>query len=170
MKKRYWIAFGIAGIIIIVMSAYHFWQRPTRGDIAPPFTLRDLSGKSISLADYRENFILLHFWNTRCDVCRYELAAVEHLNQKFKDRGLVILSVLVDEEKTKDLESTIDSMAHVTFPVLLDSDGVVADVYQVYGVPESFIIGRDGIILERLTGGIDWDALPHIVYFDRLLK
>lgn len=171
MKVRYWIMLGLAGAaVIIAASAYYYLSRPGRGDPAPDFTLEDSSGIRISLSDHRGKVCLVHFWATWCDTCKYELPSVEHLHQKFKDRGLVVLSVLEDQDDPSEALAKIREGMPISFPILLDADGYAAQTYMAYGVPESFIIDKDGVILERLTGGIDWDALPFVSYFDRLLK
>jgi peroxiredoxin len=156
----------IAGIAFIVMSAIHYFKRPSKGDIAPPFSLEEISGQSISLEEYRGKFVLLHFWATWCGTCRYELPAIENLNEKFKDSGLVVVSVLADDKAVPGLKQIFK----ITFPVLLDPEGAVADKYMVYGVPESFIIDPEGIIVSRLSGKVNWDSRLRSGYFDRLLK
>ena len=112
---------------------------------------------------------MLHFWASWCSTCRYELPSLEHLNRKLSDKGLVIISILEDEVLTPSDIERLNSMSSLTFPVLLDKENRVADEYMSYGVPESFIIDRDGVILERISGAVDWISPPRLAYFNRLL-
>lgn len=165
MRRLFLILIAIAGIAFIVMSAIHYFKRPSKGDVAPAFSLTEISGQNISLEKNRGKTVLLHFWATWCNTCRYELPAIERLNERFKDRGLAVISVLVDENDA----SGVKQFFKITFPVLIDPEGLIADEYMVYGVPESFIIGPDGIILARFDGAVDWDSRSKAAYFDRIL-
>jgi len=165
VRKLFIIFIVIAGIAFIVMSAIHYFERPSKGDAAPVFSLAVSSGENVSLADYRGKVVLLHFWATWCNTCRYELPAIEELNRRFAGRGLNIISILVDENDV----SHAKEFFKITFPVLEDPEGAVADQYMVYGVPESFIIGPDGVILARFNGAVNWDSGSKTAYFDRLL-
>lgn len=165
MRRLFIIFIIIAGITVIVMSAIHYFQRPSKGDAAPAFTLTELSGKTVSLEEFRGKYVLLHFWATWCGTCRYELPAIEKLNRKFAGRGLAVISVLVDEKVFPDIKNIFK----ITFPVFSDPEGAVADEYMVYGVPESFIIDREGIILARFNGSVDWDSPSRTAHFDSLL-
>lgn len=169
MKKRYWILLTIAGIVIIAMSAYHYIKLPKRGDLAPSFSLKETSGKIVSLDEYRGKIVLLHFWASWCNVCRYELPAVERLYNQFKDKGLVVLSILEEEDLSLNDAVRLKKTFALTLPVLLDDNAEVADKYMSYGVPESFIIGRDGVILERIPGAVNWNDAAKTAYFNKLL-
>ncbi len=170
MKLRYLLVIVIAGSIVVLMSAIFFNTGPGKGDPAPNFHLQDASGKNISLNQLEGEVVLLHFWATWCDLCLYELVSVEHLHKEFKQKGLNVISVLEDADSLPNLKVKIKQFSNISFPVLFDPDGQAARKYGVYGVPESFIISKKGIVLERLQGGVDWDALPYIVYFDKLLQ
>ncbi|PIU58250.1 MAG: TlpA family protein disulfide reductase [Deltaproteobacteria bacterium CG07_land_8_20_14_0_80_38_7] len=170
MKKRYLIAILIAGVILTIMSAVFFGKKLDKGDIAPAFELSAVDGKIFKLDEYRGKIVLVHFWATWCDICRYELPLIAHISKEFKDKGLVVLSVLEDDTDAQNVKRFLEFFPSVDFPILLDRKGIVADAYTVYGVPESFLIDKDGVVLKRLSGGIDWDALPYITYFDRILK
>lgn len=163
MKKRHLIVMLIAGIVIVMMSAIYFGESLKRGEVAPLFTLKNVSGNAIALENYRGKIVLLHFWAKWCPVCLSELPDIERLRSKFDDNKLVILSVLVDETEMGRLDT-------LPFPVLLDTDGTVSDAYHVRGVPESFIVGRDGLILDHFSGKVEWNSEKYTDYFQRLLK
>lgn len=165
MKKRYLIAIMIAGIILTVMSAYHFWARPKSGDMAPPFTLKDISGKEVSLENEKGRLVFLHFWSTWCWTCISEIPAVEKIYNEFEEKDLVVLTILVDDDG-RNL-SGIMKRTQINYPVLLDPEGSVADAYAVWGVPETFIIDRNGVILDRTASAINYNEVKR--YLDLLL-
>lgn len=167
MKTRYWIIFAIAGIMIIVMSAYHYWTRPGKGDVAPQFALPDIAGREILLADYQGRVVFLNFWATWCHTCRAELPVIEQINRKFGKSGLAVISILVDEKYPQNSIQEIKRYIPFTFPVLVDDNGNVADAYEVWGVPESFIIDRDGIILKRFSSAVTEEEVES--YLNRFL-
>jgi peroxiredoxin len=159
MSARYWIVLAIAGIIIIVMSAYHYWVRPNKGDIAPSFVLQDIANEQISLSDYRGKVILLHFWSTWCHTCQAELPLIEKLNREYETKGLKVLSILVDERHPQKGVNEMKKIVPFDFSVLIDPKGQVADAYEVWGVPESFIIDRDGTILKRFSRAVSEEEI-----------
>ena len=169
MKLRYLIAITIAGILI-GMSAYHYLTRLGEGDPAPNFTLPDITGKQHTLEEYRGSIVALHFWATWCESCKLETPAIEHFHRVYGKRGLKIVSVLEDEH---DAEAKLQAFAMrtgISFPVLFDRTGKVAREYQSYGVPETFFIDENGIVLKRITGAIDWNGKANKEYVESILK
>lgn len=155
MKVRYWIAILIAGILI-GMSAYYYVTRLGTGDIAPNFELPDGTGKVHTLGDYQGDVVLVHFWATWCDTCLREIPQLEKTYQGLKDGGLKVIGILEDKP--------VNLSIPLSFPVLLDEYGKVARLYGSYGVPETFVISRDGIIEERWTGPVEWSN-PRVVAY-----
>jgi peroxiredoxin len=105
------------------------------------FSLTDLDGKSYSLSGLRGKFVLVNFWATWCPPCRKEMPDLELIYQKFKSHGLVILAIS-DEESGK--VKTFIEEKKFTFPVLLDSGRKVNELFQVEGIPKSFVYDREG--------------------------
>jgi peroxiredoxin len=169
MKLRYLIAFMIAGILI-GMSAYHYLTRLGEGDPAPSFSLPDITHEKHTLEEYRGDVVALHFWATWCDVCLVEIPEIEKINRKFKDSDFKVVSILEDEHDAEAKLQAYMVRNKITFPVLFDSMGKVASAYQSYGVPETFFIGRNGVIIKRVTGGIDWNGSEYTAYIESLLK
>lgn len=168
MKARYWIGIAIAGILI-GMSAYHFVTRLGSGDPAPDFVLTDSAGRRHSLSNYRGKVVLLHFWSTWCSLCRMEMPAIEDLSRLYRDRGLAVVAVLVHEGNPEEALKLFRQRTKLSVPVLLDRNDEVAHRYDSYTVPESFFIDRDGIIIRRIGGGVDWDGMPYHSFIERLL-
>jgi peroxiredoxin len=148
------------GIIILLQtkdSSFNLSGKPRlgKGAPAPDFSLPDLDGKMTSLADYRGKVIFLNIWATWCPPCVEEMPSMEKLYQELKGEGFEILAVSVD---VSGGEAVIPFMKKhgLSFPALLDTKGSVKSLYQTTGVPESFIIDKDGIIAEKIIGPKDW--------------
>lgn len=124
---------------------------PVVGTEAPEFRLLDLNSQVQSLKQYRGNIVLLNFWATWCKPCTTEMPAMQAAYDRMRDQGFVVLAVneLEDIEKVK---AHIRSHNH-TFPVLLDTDNRVANMYGVYGLPVSVFIDRKGVVREYVKGG-----------------
>lgn len=125
------------------------------GEQAPEFTLMNMEGESVSLTDYRGQVVVINFWATWCPPCREEKPTMERLYQQFKDKGLVFLAVNV-EENGHQVVSEYLMRNSFSFPILLDGKAEVQSLYGVFRYPESYIIDRDGMVVEHVIGGRDW--------------
>lgn len=154
--KRFWIFVLIAGIAIAAMSAFHHFMRVGKGDPAPLFALPSLGNQEIALEGYRGKPVLLHFFATWCVPCIKEFPTLIELQSELTDKGLVVLAISEDE----DIPALKGFVDHVKpdFPVLIDMENKVADSYQSYAVPESFLISGEGIVLWRHTGPGKWGS------------
>jgi len=110
------------------------------------FTLTDITGKPWTLKDLRGKVVLVNFWATWCPPCRKEMPDLEALYKRFKDQGLVILSIS-DEDPNK--VRLFVAQMNVTYPVLLDSDRKVNDMFQIYGIPKTFVYDRSGKLVAQ---------------------
>jgi peroxiredoxin len=105
------------------------------------FTLSDLHGKEWHLKDLRGKVVLVNFWATWCPPCRKEMPDLEALYEKYKDQGLIILAIS-DEEAAK--VSPFIAERKISYPVMLDPGRKVNELFQVEGIPKSFVYDRDG--------------------------
>ncbi len=114
--------------------------------LAPDFQLENLNGDMVQLNALRGRPVLLNFWATWCNPCRYEMPFLQALYEETRDdeNGLVILAVDTRENRSK-VEQFI-SEAGFTFPVLLDTDAQVSTLYRIRAFPTTFFINKDGII------------------------
>ena len=120
------------------------------------FSLPLVSGEPQSLSALKGKVVFLNFWATWCGPCRDEMPSMEVLYNRFKDEGLEILAVNCQESQ----EDVIAFMQNyeLTFPALLDEDGRVNGTYGIQAIPTTFLIDRDGRIILRLVGSINWDT------------
>ena len=149
----------------------------TTGTVAPDFEVKDLDGGLARLSDHRGAVVLVNIWATWCLPCRTEMPSMERLYQEIGEEGFEIMAVSIDAElggfdlagrPGGDIQAFADLLG-LTFPILHDSSGGIERLYRTTGVPETFLIGRDGIIYKKVAGGTEWDAPQHKELIQRLL-
>ena len=125
------------------------------GKLAANFKLKDLKGDEISLASLRGKVVFLNVWATWCAPCREEMPSIESLYKDFKaNKDFVVLAVSQDTDGA--MVRPFLEQNHLSFTVLLDPRNEVGERYDVNGIPETFIIGRDGRIVAHHVGPYDW--------------
>ncbi|MBN2050497.1 MAG: TlpA family protein disulfide reductase [Spirochaetales bacterium] len=120
------------------------------------FTLDNLSGQEVSLSGLRGKVVFLNFWATWCGPCRSEMPSMEKLYTNFKGKPFEMLAVASLLGDTKESINNYIAGGDYSFPVLLDPDGSVGNIYGVQGIPTTYIIGKDGQIIARLVGAYNW--------------
>jgi len=158
-----WITTALAISVIVALELFPQEQSsqqnvlassPLVGKQAPDFTLPMLDGAEVSLSQFRGQPVLINFWATWCLPCREEMPELVRSYETHKAEGLMILGVnLTYSDSLPDVQAFVNEF-DITFPVLLDKDGAVAErLYRIPGVPTSIFINRDGTV-ERIQVGI----------------
>src|SRR5438874_4624295 len=125
--------------------------RITQATMAPDFTLESLDGKNMRLSDLRGKAVLLNFWATWCGPCKIETPWLVQLQNQYGAQGLQVIGVAMDDSGKEDIAKFAKDMG-VNYPVLLGKEAV-GDAYGgVPALPESFFIGRNGKIVDRIIG------------------
>ncbi len=119
-------------------------QAPRPGKEAPDFTLETLDGETIRLSDLRGKIVLINFWATWCPPCREEMPALQAAYEKHRDEGFLILGV--DLQEAPDTVRAFRDEFGITFPLLLDRDGAVFNLYRIQAIPTSFFVDPQGTI------------------------
>ncbi len=130
---------------------------------APAFSFPGLDGKKVSLSDYKGKVVLVNIWATWCPPCVDEMPSMEKLYRKFKEQNFEILAVSIDESGSKAVAPFMKKN-RLTFPALIDSDGTIKSAYRITAIPESFIIDKQGVIVKKIVGPLDW-ADPQVFRF-----
>jgi cytochrome c biogenesis protein CcmG, thiol:disulfide interchange protein DsbE len=140
------------------------------GTRAPDFLAVDLAtGDSVSLrSHYRGKVTLVNVWATWCEPCRIEMPAMERLYNSLAPDGFKIAAVSIDEGPPEDVRAFGQDLG-LTFDLLQDRSTKVQQIYQTTGVPESFLLNRDGVIVKRVIGAHDWNSPVNRTLITRLL-
>jgi len=123
---------------------------------APALSLPDLAGRQHDLADYRGKVVLVNFWASWCAPCLVEMPSMQRLTSTLKERPFALLAVNVKEAKATVWR--FKKLLKVSFPALLDSDGVATQAWDVQFYPTSFLVDADGKIRYTAYGAIEWDS------------
>lgn len=150
----------------------------TRGE--DTLGLHDVSGTRVRLEDFRGAPVLLHFWATWCKSCGQEMESLQNLHRNLGAKGLQIVSIAVDSDLRE--VRAFQQSRRIDFPVLMDSEGKAKALYDVRGVPHTFLLDRDGkqqplgdpldpsLKLPSIIGPRDWDDPLASVIFAKLLE
>jgi len=139
------------------------------GSRAPQFTATDLaSGRVTRLADYRGTVVLLNVWATWCQPCRVEMPSLERLSRRLGGGDFRVVAVSVDEQGPEVVAKFARDLG-LSFEILHDRSGAIQQLYQTTGVPESFVIDRDGVIIKKVIGPAEWDGPVNETLIRRLI-
>ena len=127
------------------------------GRYAPKFELPDLEGRKVSLESLRGQVVLLNFWSILCAPCTAEMPSLNRLSIAMRDKGLQIVSVAIDRNDALVREYVQKNA--ISFTVLHDKDKeVFFDDYAGPSLPSTYLLDRNGVIVERFSGLQVWDA------------
>jgi peroxiredoxin len=167
----------IAGAIVLALVAGLAFVAKFRdqlvlvepGSAAPEFRATNIATDSVvTLASYRGKVVLLNVWATWCPPCRIEMPSMERLHRRFAGTDLRVVAVSVDVGDDQVVKDYIREQGY-TFDVLHDPSTEIQRIYQTTGVPESFVIDRDGVIVKKEIGARHWDGPTTETLIRRLL-
>lgn len=151
--------FVAAGIIAFALSAF---ARPQEENAAAPdFSLTDLAGKPLRLADFKGKLLVLNFWATWCPPCRAEIPDFISMHKEYADRGLAIVGVSVDQLTPSRLKEWV-TKAGINYPVALASEEIVADYRPGEYIPATILVDGGGRIRYRHVGVMDKATLVRL--------
>lgn len=134
------------------------------GNRAPDFELQTLNGENVKLSDFRGKRVMLNFWASWCGPCRDEMPDLEKF---YQDKDIEILAVnLTDSEVSLDNVKNFRDEFGLTFPILLDTDLIVATMYQIQPIPTTYMIDSNGIITNMAFGALTYDLM--VEEFERM--
>jgi len=155
----------LAGCLALFIVACGESPVATVGKPAPDFDTIDMKGNIWSLSKLKGQVVFLNFWATWCSPCREEMPAMQRLYTKLpKDKFKMI--ALFNNDKPAVVENFVAKLG-ITFPILSDESNIIGAKYGLTGLPETFIIDKQGVIREKFIGPAEWDS-PEVV--DMLTK
>ncbi len=127
---------------------------PAAGPPAPFFEVSDLAGRSVTLDQLRGHTVILNFWASWCGPCRAEFPSLVSLHRELSGRGLEILAISTDVS-ARDIDEFLKGTP-LPFRVAMDREGKAAASYAVSTLPTTFVLDREGRVIERVDGSVDW--------------
>ncbi len=143
--------------------------KPKEGYLAPKFTLRNLRGNLEGLDDHAGKVIVVNFWATWCAPCVKEMPSFETLYRRFRSQGLTVLAVSLDKDRSAKVQEFVDKYK-LSFPVLLDTEGVAEKLYPSFTIPFTYVIDKQGRVVARIDGAKDWESPETFKAIEYLLK
>jgi peroxiredoxin len=175
----FWFLLGIAAVVSYAWTARDRYRQAAvlAGSQAPELSLPSLSRGVMQLSDYDDHVVLLNVWATWCEPCRKEMPSMQRLYEALEGEDFEILAVSVDAliGQTDDTGYEGGDLAAfareygLSFPILHDPRGRILQTYQVVAVPETFIIGKGGVIFRKVAGTTEWDLPVNEELIRRLL-
>jgi peroxiredoxin len=174
MAKQ-WAFVGAVVMGLVLGGAALVWYSPeveqvAAGAKAPNFRVVDLhSGDTVALRDhYRGHVTLVNIWATWCVPCRIEMPSMQQLYDSMGPGGFRIAAVSIDREGPEVVRQFASDLG-LTFDLLQDRSMAIQQAYQTTGVPESFLLDKDGVIMKRVIGANDWSSPVNRALVRRLM-
>jgi thiol-disulfide isomerase/thioredoxin len=182
----------VIAILLVIVVATHYADKATRlsvktagatkmnagpakgkdaGEPAPDVTLKDLDGKDVSIAQLKGKVVLVNFWATWCEPCRFEIPWLIEMQQKYGAKGFTVLGIAMDGEGRsvvapwvqKERFDVNGAKSQMNYPIVIGNDDAADKFGGLFGYPTSVLIGRDGKQIKRITGLIDKDEISQII-------
>ena len=186
LTKKYAAIYVVLFVAAILIMVDHYYETPmTLADVqlppgvnteksavgfkAPAFTVRNLKGNRVQLADHKGKVVILNLWATWCGPCRVEMPGLENLYRRYRSEGLEILAVSLDKGSSDKVQIFADQY-RLSFPVLLDSDGQVESRYHTLTIPTTYVIDKKGMVVAEVDGAKNWESEQTFEALEYLLK
>jgi cytochrome c biogenesis protein CcmG, thiol:disulfide interchange protein DsbE len=175
-KVQWAFAGGIAATLsATAIIAANKWGAEMRtvsvGTPMPDFFAHTMSEPPITkhFGDYRGRVVIVNVWATYCVPCRVEMPSLEHLYTSMRSQGLVVVGVSIDDPGQERAIRDFTRQYGLSFEILQEGTGHLEQILDVFGVPATFVIGKDGVIRRKLIGASDWDTPASHAMIARLL-
>lgn len=124
------------------------------GSAMPAYSAQTLDGKAFDLASERGNVVLLNLWATWCGPCRFEIPELQKMNDQYAPQGFKVIGVSLDDSEPEMVKRFVSDQK-MTYPILLDPEGKLANIFQTSVIPTTVLIDRAGKIVWKQVGAID---------------
>jgi peroxiredoxin len=138
------------------------------GDMAPDFSVRTENGMMLGRSAHGGKVLVLNFWATWCPPCIEETPSLNAFTRMYRDKGVVVLGVSVDKNETK--YKNFLKRFNVEFLTARDPEGKISGEYGTFIYPESYIIDKDGRVVQKIIGKTDWTDPNLTAFVDGLLR
>lgn len=156
-------------LILLALLGCSKQQKPAvEGNPAPDFTLNTLKGEVVKLSELKGQVVLVNFWATWCPPCREEIPSMMRLEAAMAGKPFKMLCISIDDGGQVAVEDFFRKTGF-NLPTLMDTDKQASKLYGVTGVPETFVVDKNGVILKKVVGGVEWDHPDVIAYLNGAL-
>ncbi|MGH2359160.1 MAG: TlpA disulfide reductase family protein [bacterium] len=121
------------------------------GSKAPTFSTLGFDSAVWSLADLRGKGVVMNFFASWCPPCRAEARDLEATYRRYRDRGIVFLGVDIEQDTWDDARAFLREFG-ITYPIVRDGASIIAKKYELYGLPTTYFIDKDGVIRSKYAG------------------
>ena len=172
-----WTIVAVATLVLVAWVGRENYRPVIPQTRAPEFVYEQLGVGEVALSDFRGEVVLVNVWATWCEPCRDEMPSMQRLYEALDGEDFEILAVSIDARLGEtdyagrpggDLGAFAEAYG-LTFPILHNPSGDIQRLYQTTGVPESFVIGKDGMIVIKVAGPTEWDVAENEELIRRLL-
>ncbi|MDA8161680.1 MAG: TlpA disulfide reductase family protein [Desulfobacteraceae bacterium] len=161
MKKNA-IKTAVISLFLIAMVMFSACGSSASAAKAPDFTLLNLENKPVSLSDFKGKVVLLNYFATYCPPCRAEIPDFIGLQTKYAAKGFTVIGISVDDDWQKVLPSFTKALK-INYPVLIATPKVLKDYGDIYALPSTFIIDRQGDVVKNYVGMVTTDEVEPVI-------
>jgi peroxiredoxin len=167
-------ALVVVAIVAVLIQARGFELNSAGVEVServPDYAAMTLEGEEHSFTGHLGEVVLVNVWATWCGPCRVEMPPIKALYDRYKDDGFTVLAVSIDAGPgyRGKVESFIEEY-DLDFPILLDPEGRITRMLRTAGVPETFVLDREGRIVKRHIGATDWNSRANRALIEELLR
>lgn len=160
------IAIG-AALLFLMPGTKEYDEIASVGKPAPEFNYADSTGKMWKLSELRGKVVFINFWATWCTTCKSEMPSKDALNNIMQGKPFQMLGVLFRDDPENLVPYKREHVVNI--PTLISTDNDAAKKFGITGVPETFIIDKEGIVREKLVGPKVWDSAEQIALIEKWL-
>jgi len=173
-KSKDGLGLGLFGLLAVLTAGLVYTVSGTlkeriveAGETAPKFTLKTDQGRQVSRADFGGKLLVLNFWATWCQPCVEEIPSLNEFAKKYSDQGVVVLGVSVD--RNEKLYRDFVQRNKLAFLTMRDPEANLSGQYGTFKYPETYIIDRNGKVVQKIIGPQNWTDPAYLNFFQSLL-
>lgn len=151
----------LAAGVVVILAAGLFCAGQEGPATAPDFTLEDLSGKTLTLSQFKGKVLVLNFWATWCPPCRAEIPEFVAAYNKYRSEGLAIIGLCLDRLGADDVASFVEENG-ISYPIAFATEQVVDDYRPGRYIPVTIVIDKEGRVRNRTVGQMDGERLERL--------
>ena len=174
MKRLAVVCLMLIAVVMLVSGCSKGTSSPASAVVAekkpaPDISVNSLKNVPLKLSDLKGKVVLLNFWATWCPPCREEIPSMIRLNSFMAGKPFQMVAVSIDEGGQTVIDSFLRESGF-NLPAYVDSDSKASKTYGITGVPETFIIDKNGILVKKVIGPLAWDSPEVIGFLEGLMK